>query len=416
MVKKTASLLLVVSFLSASIFQYYPAQADDEMAKTYWNHIFMGNRRVASMNQDGDIYHYHYDIRGNVNAITDQDGNIVQHLEYKPYGELAVAEISGADNLMYRFDGKALDEETGLYYYGKRFYNPALGRWMSADPTVQHSYDPQDLNRYAYCRNNPIIYTDPTGLGWKSIWKKIKNAFIAEIVVFVASFIIMGPAAFAMPSTYIAATAAAVSTTALDTGEGRQLIQRAGHEFFDDVLGMRPKAAHIWSSITMHTLATIGVEMGLSRMIYGPPKPVGPYDKAKDSVPERGVDPYDNQRLPPEGFDKPGSKLMTVKNRGGDALAVTGTRPLQKAPALTHIGAKASNFPVDKVLPVNKPTWGFLATCHQMTNRTFLDAGLSNVVLGQSWDTYLSTFVYGTYGGGTLVKAVTGVKAYEDYD
>jgi len=53
-----------------------------------------------------------------------------------------------------------------------------LGRFITADPTIQRPYDPQTLNRYSYCRNNPLKYTDPTGYGWfKKFWKKAKNFF-----------------------------------------------------------------------------------------------------------------------------------------------------------------------------------------------------------------------------------------------
>jgi hypothetical protein len=54
-----------------------------------------------------------------------------------------------------------------LYYYGARYYDATIGRFISADTIVQSPFDPQSLNRYAYCRNNPLRYTDPTGYGWK---------------------------------------------------------------------------------------------------------------------------------------------------------------------------------------------------------------------------------------------------------
>jgi RHS repeat-associated protein len=52
---------------------------------------------------------------------------------------------------------------TGLLYYGARYYDPALGRFISADTVVPGAGNPQNLNRYAYVRNNPLRYTDPTG-------------------------------------------------------------------------------------------------------------------------------------------------------------------------------------------------------------------------------------------------------------
>jgi RHS repeat-associated protein len=55
------------------------------------------------------------------------------------------------------------DAEAGLYNYDARLYDPVIGRFISADSIVPRPFDPQSLNRYSYCRNNPLIYTDPTG-------------------------------------------------------------------------------------------------------------------------------------------------------------------------------------------------------------------------------------------------------------
>ncbi len=49
-------------------------------------------------------------------------------------------------------------------YYGARYYDPAIGRFISADTIVPNPADPQTLNRYSYVNNNPILYTDPTGM------------------------------------------------------------------------------------------------------------------------------------------------------------------------------------------------------------------------------------------------------------
>ena len=60
------------------------------------------------------------------------------------------------------FTGQRLDS-SGLYYYGARYYDPAIGRFISADTIVQDYNNPQSLNRYTYVLNNPLKYTDPTG-------------------------------------------------------------------------------------------------------------------------------------------------------------------------------------------------------------------------------------------------------------
>jgi RHS repeat-associated protein len=63
----------------------------------------------------------------------------------------------------HRFTGQKLDPENGLYYYGARYYDPELARFISPDPIVPSAGDPQSHNRYSYVRNNPVKYTDPTG-------------------------------------------------------------------------------------------------------------------------------------------------------------------------------------------------------------------------------------------------------------
>ena len=70
---------------------------------------------------------------------------------------------TGATNVPYRYTGKEQDDSTGLYFYEARYYDPVLGRFISADTIVPDPLDPQSLNRYSYAANNPILYNDPSG-------------------------------------------------------------------------------------------------------------------------------------------------------------------------------------------------------------------------------------------------------------
>jgi RHS repeat-associated protein len=63
----------------------------------------------------------------------------------------------------HKFTGKEFDYSTDFYYYGSRYYDPWFGRFISPDTIVANPRDPQDLNRYTYAKNNPMLYTDPTG-------------------------------------------------------------------------------------------------------------------------------------------------------------------------------------------------------------------------------------------------------------
>jgi RHS repeat-associated protein len=69
-----------------------------------------------------------------------------------------------------RYTGQVLDEGTGLYYYNARYYDPVLGRFTQPDDVIQDIFNPQTYNRYSYCVNNPLRYTDPTGHGSISDW------------------------------------------------------------------------------------------------------------------------------------------------------------------------------------------------------------------------------------------------------
>ncbi|MBI3291696.1 MAG: RHS repeat-associated core domain-containing protein, partial [Elusimicrobia bacterium] len=93
-----------------------------------------------------------------------------------------------------KFTGKRLDDSTGLYYFGARYYDPQLGRFIQPDTIVQAPSDPQTLNRYTYARNNPLIYTDPTGhFSWKKFWKAAVGAFVGVVAA-----VLLGPAGFAL--------------------------------------------------------------------------------------------------------------------------------------------------------------------------------------------------------------------------
>lgn len=129
-------------------------------------HIFLGDRRISTKKSDGTLQFIHTDHINSSNVITDASGNQSALLEFDPYGSTVTH--TGSANPKHKFTGQEEDSSTRLYYYGARYYDPQLGRFITADPTVQHPTDPQDFNRYAYARNNPIRFTDPTGLGWLS--------------------------------------------------------------------------------------------------------------------------------------------------------------------------------------------------------------------------------------------------------
>jgi len=83
----------------------------------------------------------------------------MQAIRYYPWGGVRSGEVP-TDR---RFTGQRWDGAVGLYDYKARWYDPYIGRFISPDTIVPDPGNPQDLNRYTYASNNPLIYTDPSG-------------------------------------------------------------------------------------------------------------------------------------------------------------------------------------------------------------------------------------------------------------
>jgi RHS repeat-associated protein len=117
---------------------------------------------LISVVDTGEVYHFIYDSNGNVGQLVDADsGSIVAQYEYNPFGILLNS--YGAmkkDVNPFRFSTKYYDMETGLYYYGYRYYSTNLGRWISRDPIEEEG----GLNLYAFVLNDPLNYFDLLGL------------------------------------------------------------------------------------------------------------------------------------------------------------------------------------------------------------------------------------------------------------
>jgi RHS repeat-associated protein len=109
------------------------------------------------------IYYYHPDHLGTSTALTDFNGNAYQFFLNLPFGETMAEQLpSTYYSTPYKFNGKELDDETGLYYYGARYYDPRISIWYSVDPLAEKY---SSWNPYNYTMQNPINLIDPTGMG-----------------------------------------------------------------------------------------------------------------------------------------------------------------------------------------------------------------------------------------------------------
>ncbi len=124
-------------------------------------YVFAGNQRVAKVT-DTTLEYYHKDHLGSTNAISREDGTIIDSGEYMPYG-LDRSTNALLQTSAYKFTDQEQDDGTGLYNYDARLYDPVIGQFIMADTIVPDLFNPQSLNRYAYCLNNPVKYKDPNG-------------------------------------------------------------------------------------------------------------------------------------------------------------------------------------------------------------------------------------------------------------
>jgi RHS repeat-associated protein len=135
----------------------------------------------SGYSHDPDLYAafwFHPDHLGSSNYITNLAGNVSQHMEYLPFGETLVEEHLNSNNSPYKFNGKELDEETGNYYYGARYYDPKMSIWLSVDPLAEEY---PGWSPYNYTLNNPINLVDPDGKAPTDHWK-IDNKGNARLI------------------------------------------------------------------------------------------------------------------------------------------------------------------------------------------------------------------------------------------
>ncbi|MFI6603637.1 SpvB/TcaC N-terminal domain-containing protein [Nonomuraea sp. NPDC050536] len=153
-----------------STFHVYPNQNYSTDGNHEFKHIYVGATKLLTkaVEKNGNKpenrqFYSHDDHLGSTGFVTDASGGLAEHLMYVAGGETWVDEHP-SQPVPQQYNGKELDPETGLYYYGARYYDPRTAVWQSADPALPDvTPGSKDLSAYLYARGNPIKYTDPDG-------------------------------------------------------------------------------------------------------------------------------------------------------------------------------------------------------------------------------------------------------------
>ena len=129
------------------------------------NCYLRGTNLVATYNYQNGVKsgytYYTQNAHGDVVNLTDETGAVTKSYTYDAFG--VEQNIDDADDNAFRYCGEYYDSESGTIYLRARYYDPAIGRFISRDSVAGKNTDPLSLNLYTYCHNNPIIGTDPSG-------------------------------------------------------------------------------------------------------------------------------------------------------------------------------------------------------------------------------------------------------------
>ena len=144
--------------------KYYNIDSSGKVIK----HIFANGIEIATI-EDGEVKYLHTDHLGSTNVVTNKNGEIIETLDYFPFGSIKTDNKTGNSSEQRKYIGEEYDEATGLNYLNARYYDSKQGQFLSQDPVFwylpkEYTLDPQQQNSYSYARNNPINFSDPSGL------------------------------------------------------------------------------------------------------------------------------------------------------------------------------------------------------------------------------------------------------------
>ncbi|UHQ23252.1 Ig-like domain-containing protein [Lysobacter sp. 5GHs7-4] len=165
---------------SVHVFQYsqaglplFSSKVSAAAVQTTHENIYLAGSLIATVDHNwpsntviATKYH-HTDALGSPVAVTDTSGAVIERTNYEPYGSPINKTVNGIG-----YTGHVMDGMTGLTYMQQRYYDPSIGRFLSADPVLAYPDSGGNFNRYRYVNNNPYGFYDPDGR------QSVKSAYI----------------------------------------------------------------------------------------------------------------------------------------------------------------------------------------------------------------------------------------------
>lgn len=224
---------------------------------------------VVAVDYNGTYYYYLRDGQGSIVKLIDGNGSTVVSYSYDPWGVCtttgSMASTLGALN-PFRYHGYVYDEETGWYYLLSRYYNPTVGRYLSADTLSSTGQGVLGYNMYAYCLNNPTTNYDPSGsLSFSNIFSGASLLSIGLAAVAIgATILTCGAAAPIMVAVAAATTTTGIVTVANGIAEVQEGLTATndtsndGQNFMRDAFFRGDKAAYEKQRDVIATVAEVG--------------------------------------------------------------------------------------------------------------------------------------------------------------
>ena len=167
-----ASGLRTSKTVGSTTYRYY--YAGGKLMRMTWgtntiDFFYDANGTPHAMKYNGTVYYYVTNLQGDVMRIVDASGTVMASYDYDLYGKVisAVGSLANINPLRYR--GYVYDQETGFYYLNSRYYDPAVGRFISADNYPTTGQGLNGNNMFAYCGNNPVSRQDDGGEFWNIV-------------------------------------------------------------------------------------------------------------------------------------------------------------------------------------------------------------------------------------------------------